>query len=409
MEELAKNLPINELIEELDHYMVSLGYAPSTLRHFRQAWGALKNLALKRGTTYFTKELGFELLRDHYHIEPYASKLSEYKAVIRRSVMLLLEFQISGTIIKRTPRSDYEFSKNYAKIGNAHINFLITDLHLRDGTLRNHRHILFKLFQFLEMHQIANINEVNSNVIATFLKLFIGLSKNYISSVIRILQSFFDFSFSVGAISQKLTLPKIVVYKDQKIPEYYSAEEIQKILAAIDRANPLGKRNYAMILLAVRYGLRISDIISLKFSNIDFQCNRIRIIQKKTNKPLELDLLPDVGWAIIDYVKNGRPETTDSTIFLRHTHPYVPFANGVNMEYIIRQYAVSSGVSKVGATKKASFHTLRYSLASDLLQKNISLTTISGILGHSEINVTTRYTQLNTAQLKDCALEVTYD
>ena len=72
MNEYANNIPIVDLIEKLDMHMVQLGYTPSTLRHHRQAWNALKNLALAEGETHFSKELGFKLLRDHYHVEPYA-------------------------------------------------------------------------------------------------------------------------------------------------------------------------------------------------------------------------------------------------------------------------------------------------------------------------------------------------
>ena len=76
------------------------------------------------------------------------------------------------------------------------------------------------------------------------------------------------------------------------------------------------------------------------------------------------------------------------------------------MQYMLRQYALSAGVKKAGTEKRCSFHMLRYSLASDLIQQGVSLTTISGILGHSELNVTTLYTRLDVPQLKACALEV---
>ena len=234
---------------------------------------------------------------------------------------------------------------------------------------------------------------------------FAGLSRAYISSVICILKSFFNYAFSQGFTSSLIVFPVVSVYKDSKVPEYYSSEEIDSILKAVDRANSFGKRNYAMILLAVRYGLRISDIIGLKLSEIDFANNAISIIQKKTGKPLNLDLLPDVGWAIIDYLQYGRPDVESNYVFLRHTHPYREFETGANLEYIIRRYALAAGITKE-TKNKASFHMLRYSLASDLLQKNVSLTTISGILGHSELNVTTHYTQLDVQRLKECALEV---
>lgn len=405
MEPYAKMLPISDLIAEADAYMVSLGYTPYTLRHYRQAWNALKNLAHARGEIYFTKELGFELLREHYHVEPYDANLSEYKSVVRRSVMLLLEYQISGTIAKRIPKCDGKFTAEYEEVGEKYISFLCESQQLKGGTISNHRLYLRKAFDFFVAHGIKSISYVDIDCINVYLKTFAGYSKSYINTVVHSLEHFFEFAFKEGYITTEFCFPKVSVYKDRKVPGYYSAEEICKILDAVDRANPLGKRNYAMIILGARYGLRISDIKALKLSDVDFVNNSINIIQQKTGKPLTLDLLPDVGWAIIDYLQYGRPKVDYPAIFLRHTHPYAPFASGEAMQYMIRQYALAAGVRKNGS-ERCSFHMLRYSLASDLLLQNVSLTTISGILGHSELNVTTTYTQLDVPQLKACALEV---
>lgn len=406
MEPYAKNLPITELIAQLDAYMVELGYTPSTLRHHRQAWNALKNLALAEGATYFTKELGFKLLREHYHVDPYDSKLSEYKSMVRRSVMLLLEFQISGTIAKRLPKGEYIFPEGFRIAGEAYLSMLQSEGHLKESTLRNHRHRLVAAALFFDNHGVTGIEFVNTEIINLYLKTLAGCSQSYLSGVLRTLSRFFDFSSEQGYIPASFTFPTVSVYKDRKIPEYYSPEEISRILSAVDRGNPLGKRNYAMILLAARYGLRIGDIRTLKLTDVDFNTNQIHIIQQKTSKPLTLDLLPDVGWALIDYLKFGRPQVSAAEIFLRHVHPYGPLGESDNMGYVIRQYAVAAGIRKNAEKAHHGFHMLRYSLASDLIQQGISLTTISGILGHSQLSVTSRYTQLDIPQLMDCALEV---
>lgn len=406
MEPYAKNLPIAELIAQLDAYMVELGYTPSTLRHHRQAWNALKNLALAEGATHFTKELGFKLLQEHYHVDPYASKLSEYKSMVRRSVMLLLEFQISGTIAKRTPKSEYIFPEGFRVAGEAYLSMLQSEGRIKESTLRNHRHSLVAATLFFENHGITGIELVNTEIINLYLKTLAGCSQSYLSAVIHALDHFFEFSSEQGYLSASFVFPTVSVYKDMKIPEYYSPEEISQILAAVDRGNPLGKRNYAMILLAARYGLRIGDIRTLKLTDVDFNTNQIHIIQQKTSKPLTLDLLPDVGWALIDYLKFGRPQISAAEIFLRHVHPYGPLGDSDNMGYVIRQYAVAAGIRKNTEKSHHSFHMLRYSLASDLIQQGISLATISGILGHSQLSVTSRYTQLDIPQLMDCALEV---
>lgn len=405
MEVYANDLPIPELIEKLDAHMVSLGYTASTLRHHRQAWNALKNLAFAEGATYFSKELGFKLLREHYKIDPYESNLSEYKSVVRRSVMLLLEFQISGTIAKRQPKSDYEIPAGFNKAGSQFLKFL-KDSNFAPGTIYNYRMGIYKASIFFVNHGASDFAHLDNELINHYLKTFAGYSKAYISSNMQYLSKFFAFAHAEGYTDKEFQFPSIMVYKDRRVSEYYTADEVSKILSSIDRGNALGKRNYAMVLLGARYGLRISDIISLKLNELDFESNRISIIQQKTGKPLTLDMLPDVGWALIDYLKNGRPDVDCPNVFLRHTHPYNAFAKGEAMQYMLRQYALSAGIWKAGTEKHCSFHMLRYSLASDLIQQGVSLTTISGILGHSELNVTTLYAQLDVPQLKACALEV---
>lgn len=405
MKEFVNNMPIPELIKNLDAYMVSLGYTSNTLRHLRQAWSALKNLALKEGATFFTKELGFRLLKEHYHIDPYGSNYKSFPSVTRRAVMLLLEYQISGTIAKRQPKGNYEFPAGFKFAGEQFIESLI-ELNFASGTLYNYRMRIYKATLFFTNHEVHDFKSLNNDVINLYMKTFAGYSKSYISAHVRSLSRFLDYARNQGYTDKTFSFPSVTVYKDRRIPEYYTADEVSKILSSIDRGNALGKRNYAMILLGARYGLRISDIISLKLNELDFENNRISINQQKTGKPLTLDILPDVGWALIDYLKNGRPDIECPNVFLKHTHPYDAFSKGSAMQYMLRQYALSAGIWKAGSEKRCSFHMLRYSLASDLIQQGISLTTISGILGHSELNVTTLYAQLDVPQLKACALEV---
>lgn len=333
---LAKDLPVEELIAETDAYMISLGYAPSTMRHFRQAWNALKNLALRQGEHYFTQELGYKLLKDHYHIDIYATNLAESKSVYRRAVLLLLEYQISGTIAKRNGCRDHSFPDCFSNIGEEYLIHLNTVKPLKEGTLKNHRTALEALSKFLVSHGITDLNSIDIAIINIYLKTMAGYSKAHISGQLNMIRRFLDFAYDKDYMKNCFVFPEVSIYEEKKIPVYYTAEECQSILDAIDRANGKGKRDYAMVLLGVRYGLRISDIKELKLSNIDFKANEIRITQVKTGKPLCLDLLPDVGWAIIDYLRNGRPETNCHNIFVRHVVPYTSLANADCMNFMIR-------------------------------------------------------------------------
>ena len=106
------------------------------------------------------------------------------------------------------------------------------------------------------------------------------------------------------------------VSKKSKIPSVWTTEELQELLHAVDRSSPIGKRDYAMILMACILGLRVSDIKNLRFGNFDWSNKKISMIQHKTHKPLSLPIPDAVGWAVIDYIKNGRPKYYDTDVVL---------------------------------------------------------------------------------------------
>lgn len=398
-------LSVNEIITATDKHMVGLGYSHGSMRHFREAWNVLKKYALSRKVTHMTSELGMAMLKEHYGIEMYSTNLSGYQNLIRRSVMLLLEFQLTGSIAKRMSRHDHTFPIGYIEIGEQYIQNLTMHADLKSGTIRNHHRALERFFKFAGFHGATEPGGIDVEIINAYIKTFAGSSKSHIAAQLRTFKSFCSYAYREGVLDTDFQWPTITIYRDRKIPVFYTADEIGKLLRAVDRANPRGKRDYAMLLLAAQYGFRVSDIKSLKFSNVDFANNEIKITQQKTEKPLTVPLLTDVGWALIDYIKNGRPTSTCPNIFIVHVAPYQSFSSNDNLEYLLTNYARAAGL-KAAPDKKSSFHMLRYGLASELLRQNTSLTTISDILGHSELNTTSKYTRLDFTQLRVCALEV---
>ena len=405
MENNPVNLPIIDLMARTDAYMVSLGYKPSMMTLFRQCWHMLIKYAASHGATHLTMELGTELLREHYKFDLYDTNISKYKSQMRRAVMLLLEYQVSGTITKRMSKNIHSFPDQYCEVGNKFLEWLREIKNLKYNTINNYLRILEAAFSFFSFHGADSISGVDMTLINTYLKTFAGCSRSYALGRCNMLKLFFDFAYHKGYTATTFSFPEVSVYKERKVSEYYTAEEISRILAAVDRANPKGKRDYAMLLLAARYGLRISDIKNLRMSNLNFELKVINITQQKTDNPLTLDLLPDVGWAIIDYYQNGRPPTASKEIFVRHVAPCESFNATDNVARIIGKYAISAGINKPLPSKN-SFHMLRFGLASELLLKKVPLTTISSILGHSALSATTIYTKIDVTQLLECALEI---
>ena len=159
-----------------------------------------------------------------------------------------------------------------------------------------------------------------------------------------------------------------------------------------------------MLLLAARLGLRIGDIRELKLSDIDWQACTLTIIQNKAKEPLTLPVPDDVGWAVIDYLKNGRSVTESKNVFVRHVPPYNSFAITSNQHNIINKALSDAGITYRG--KPSGFHTLRHSLATHLLQGGVESSAISDILGHTSPETVKHYLQADLKDLRKCALEV---
>lgn len=160
------------------------------------------------------------------------------------------------------------------------------------------------------------------------------------------------------------------------------------------------------MLLAARLGLRSSDIGALAFSNVDWHASEIRLKQTKTGTDITLPMPEDVGWAIIDYVKNARPKSDSPVIFLRHLAPYEPILSGSGFSNILDKY-FSRAKIPIPKGKHHGIHTFRHSLASSLVANEVPMPVISEILGHTNTKSTSVYIKVDINGLRKCALEVT--
>jgi integrase len=193
-------------------------------------------------------------------------------------------------------------------------------------------------------------------------------------------------------------LPRL--YSMSQPPQALTEETVERLLAAVDRSSPLGKRDLAMLLLAARYGLRSSDIRGLRFDHIHWREQRIVLVQSKTQKPLELPLLAEVDHALASYIRDGRPPCPDREIFVRHVAPITRLAQRNNLGSVMGRAQHAAGIE----VPSRGLHLLRHSAATRLLHRGVDFYTISDILGHSSVDATRRYAQVDLAGLKSVAL-----
>jgi integrase/recombinase XerD len=173
----------------------------------------------------------------------------------------------------------------------------------------------------------------------------------------------------------------------------------------IDRQSATGKRDYAMILMTARLGLRISDLRQLELGDLDWRAKTITIVQHKTGRPLSLPLLDDVGWAIIDYVRHGRPETACPKVFVKHRHPFDAFGSASSVACRLSRHAARAGI-EFPPDQACGMHSLRGALAVAMIGNGAPMPVISAVLGHASSDTTQAYyLRFDTERLRCCALD----
>ena len=392
---------IQELVSGLTEHLEQIGYRPSSLKTYGGILERLQDYCATRSTETFTMDLGREFVQDCY-----GAVLGERERLknISRAVHMLADFQRFGMVFKQQNVRRNGFSPEYAQLFER----FLESRHksgIADSSVAKYRNFLFRFERFLKDRGVNHFHQLALHHVNVYVESMAGYSKNTISAALGMLRLLFDYARNNGfhRVSFSNALPSVKYSQTSRLPVTFSADETKRILKTIDTHNPIGKRNYAITLLVAKLGLRISDAISLRFDSMDWQAKTISIRQQKTGVPLTLPLPEDAGWAIIEYLKHGRPETNCEHIFVRHHAPYDALASNVQKDM---QRLVQKAGIHVSPDKRLGMHSFRHSIASTMLSQGATLSEIAQILGHTSTEVTQDYISLTPTLLRECALEV---
>lgn len=394
-------IPIKNLIESCVSWMRSSGYTEYTIGVYDRLWRhGIIAFMQGNGITDFNKEIGSNFLEES-HTE---GLINEADVQMRRSVNVLIEFQQTGHIARKShPKATYEFSGEIGKT---------MELALRDGvehgrkesTIMVYRRHLWRFQSYLKITGIERLSEISHQHIIGYVD---GYSYGDKDGAIHVLRYFLNYLHDNHYTESNL---KDALYfyrkaKVEKIPSYYSAEEIAKIeeTAKAECNTAKGRRNYAILLLASRLGLRASDIAALSFENLHWDKMEISIRMYKTGKTIVLPLLPEIGNAIIHYIQNGRPIVKSRKLFISARAPYED-ATTNTVQFAIRSIIEESGVNI--SNRRHGSHSMRHSLATRLLENGEAMPVISATLGHKSSTTTMEYLRIDLHSLRKCALEV---
>jgi integrase/recombinase XerD len=235
-----------------------------------------------------------------------------------------------------------------------------------------------------------------------------GQRRKTIAALRSCLADFLVFLAAAGRAPGGLAgrLPPHRHLRHESEPHLWTAEEIRRVLAVIDRQSATGKRDYAMILMTARLGLRICDLRQLELGDLDWRARTITIVQHKTGRPLSLPLLDDVGWAIIDYVRHGRPETASPRVFVKHRHPFDTFGSASSVACRMSRHAARAGI-EFPPDQVCGMHSLRGALAVAMIGNGAPIPVVSAVLGHASSDTTQAYyLRFDVERLRCCALDV---
>jgi len=396
-----QDMCIRELVEALNTHLRELDYRPSSLKTYGCIFSRFVEYCEGRGEDRYAIQLGRDFVW-----EKCGSVLGENDRSknINRAMHMMTDFQRYGMIFKQHNVRLEGFSDEYVPLFE-HFLAHIARRGIAESSIRKYRNFLFRFESFLQNRGVTHFNLLELHHVNAYAETLAGLSQNTVSAALYNLRQLMDFAKENGYhhTSFAAALPLVRYRQTKRLPVVFTADEVERIVANIDTNNPIGKRNYAIILMAAKLGLRVSDIVGLTFDAFDWQGKKISICQQKTGVPLDLHVPEDVGWAIIEYLKHGRPKSNSKTIFVSHNAPYDAMTPNFGKE--IARAVQKAGV-KVPANKVVGMHTFRHSLATALLGNGTPLTEIAQILGHARVETSQEYISLSVNLLRECALEV---
>ena len=291
-----------------------------------------------------------------------------------------------------------DFKAKYLSIYLDHLN-----PDLSSSTIRNKKRYVSEFIGYLFENGVSDFENFDINQVYNYIN-----SLNYASQTISllefILREFFDILYEAGHtdFDGRRIFPVIFTNKRDRIISFYSTEEVRKIINALDPSSRNYIMNKCMTMMAAQMGLRSSDILGLKLSEIKWDKDLIEKIQSKTGNPVSVPMPENIKLLLIDYIKNHRPKCDSDYVFINR----ISMDRYCDTELLAIVQRLMKKTDITGKNRKVGPHTLRHSLATRLLENNTPMPVITGILGHKNLNTTRAYLSIDTESLRQMSLEI---
>lgn len=329
-------------------------------------------------------------------------KASARKKIVdfaRNTVRQMLRQAIPGYVGRGRPhRPDNPFASRTPHF----FEYLKEEKGLRSGSIQQYQFYLRQFAAHLDRIGVRDVSRLTPLVLSGFIAEYgPRVAWSTLRNACGALRVFLRYLHREGAITKDLSslveFPQH--FRDSRIPRSISWEQVERLLGGIDRRSISGKRDFAMLAMLATYGLRACEVASLKLDDIDWRNDRIKIRERKAGNTTIYPLAPAVGAALIEYLKNARPTTTDRHVFFRTVAPYEPISSAAitsRAAFYIRKAGIE--VPRPGS------HTLRHSCVQRLVDADFSLKHIGDYVGHRSASSTQIYAKIAVERLREVAL-----
>ena len=409
-----ERVTIRELSEAVINELERLGYASGTIKSYQKLYQKLLRYADEKQIHHHFQDVCHCWLRDSFGIDPtlvvrgneHKYKRSSYLPI--RVCQCLTEWQLHGCLPlkKQGKLAALELPRQFKEAYDSYATYCSEAGYSERGTYTRLNRIK-RMLLFFDQHGATSMQSITAVRISEFFRSQIELDSRTVATMLTVSRVFFRHLYRNGFTQEDLSekLPEVKANRKYRLPRIWKQEDVLSVLSSIDRGSPVGKRDYAIMMLVTRYGLRSADVKSLRLLDLRWSENVIEFEQSKTRNLLRLPLLRDVGWAIIDYLQNGRPHSEHPEVFLTCTVPIRPFGqNSCALNAILTKRVQQAGV-RISREVPKGMHSLRHTLASKMLANNVELPVISSVLGHVTSEATSVYLHTDIDQLRECALD----
>lgn len=328
-----------------------------------------------------------------------------YYTHLKRAIKMLVEYEAGGTLLSVFERKGTRFTLNeeFESILGEYISENTFHPNTQDDIVWAVRRLMY----FLEQSGHYSFRCISDQHVRKFLlAMSERLASGSLQNMMCYLREFSKFVVQKGYSNFDMTaLFSVKIRRESKIYPVISDKELELILKQVDTKTDMGKRDMAMLMLAITTGLRAIDIVNMKLQDIDWLRGEIKLVQRKTLVPVILPLMPEAGEAVKEYILFARPKSDSEYIFLTTKYPIRKFTDDTTFGYMFGKYQRMAGIERKPFDGKG-FHSIRRRIATKMIVSGVPGTTIANILGQMNIESSKQYLSFDTENLRECALSL---